>query len=83
MTIVFIRIFRNNALPKSHQIIHEEFELDSRITADLNKELEAEMAAVREKLAFKVEKNELTLQKLLEHFIKPVMCLPFVVCKIS
>ncbi|XP_067210276.1 cilia- and flagella-associated protein 44 isoform X2 [Linepithema humile] len=74
---------RNDALPKSHQMTHEEFELDSRITADLNKELDAEMAAVREKLAFKVEKNELGLQKLLEHFIKPVMCLPFVVCKMS
>lgn len=80
---MLIYIFRNNALPKPHQMTHEEFELDSRITADLNKELDAEMAAVRGKLAFEVEKNELRLQKLLEHFIKPIVCLPFVVCKIS
>ncbi|XP_011859838.1 PREDICTED: uncharacterized protein LOC105557260 isoform X2 [Vollenhovia emeryi] len=74
---------RNNALPKSHQITYKELELDPRITADLNKELDTEMAAIREKLAFKVEKSELGLQKLLDHFVQPVTCLPFVVCKIS
>jgi len=51
--------------------------------ADLNKELEMEMMAVRDKLAFKVEKSELELQKLLEHFIHPITYLPFIVCKIS
>ncbi|KYN22810.1 WD repeat-containing protein 52 [Trachymyrmex cornetzi] len=74
---------RNNALPKFHQLSHKELELDFRIIADLNKELDAEMSAVFEKLAFKVEKSELGLQKLLEHFVQPVTCLPFVVCKIS
>ncbi|XP_070529333.1 cilia- and flagella-associated protein 44 isoform X2 [Cardiocondyla obscurior] len=74
---------RNNALPKPHQITDEELELDPRITADLNKKLDAEMIAMREKLAFKVEKSQLQLQKLLEHFVKPITCLPFVVCKIS
>ncbi|XP_025994269.1 cilia- and flagella-associated protein 44 isoform X2 [Solenopsis invicta] len=73
---------RNNALPKSHQISYKELELDPRITADLNKELDVEMATVREKLAFKVEKSELGLQKLVEYFVQPITCLPFVVCKI-
>ncbi|XP_011636228.1 uncharacterized protein LOC105426623 [Pogonomyrmex barbatus] len=74
---------RNNALPESHQITDKELELDPRITDDLNKELDAEMAIVREKLAFQMEKSELGLQKLLKHFVQPITCLPFVVCKIS
>ncbi|XP_070154334.1 cilia- and flagella-associated protein 44 isoform X2 [Polyergus mexicanus] len=74
---------RNNALPKSHRITREELELDPRIIADLNKELEAEMITVREKLAFKIEKSKLGLQKLLEYFIQPITHLPFAICKIS
>ncbi|KAG5315180.1 CFA44 protein, partial [Acromyrmex insinuator] len=74
---------RNNALPKFHQLSQKELELDFRIIADLNKELDAEMSIVCEKLAFKVEKSELGLQKLLKHFVQPITCLPFVVCKIS
>lgn len=81
---LFFNIFiRNKTLPDSHRLTHEELELDTRITDDLNKELDAEMAAVREKLAFKIEKSELGLQKLVDHFIKPITCLPFAVCKIS
>ncbi|XP_072743964.1 cilia- and flagella-associated protein 44 [Anoplolepis gracilipes] len=76
-------IERNNALPKSHRITRKELELDVRITADLDKELEAEMIIVREKLAFKIEKSQLGLQKLLEYFIQPIAHLPFAVCKIS
>ncbi|XP_011056677.1 PREDICTED: cilia- and flagella-associated protein 44, partial [Acromyrmex echinatior] len=74
---------RNNALPKFHQLSQKELELDFRIIADLNKELDAEMSTVCEKLAFKVEKSKLGLQKLLKHFVQPITCLPFVVCKIS
>jgi len=81
--LLTIFLYRNNALPKFHQITHDELELDLRITVDLNKELEMEMIAVRGRLAFKVEKSELELQKLLEHFIHPITCLPFTVCKIS
>jgi len=58
-------------------------EIDPRITIDLNKKLDMEMAAVREKLIFKVERSKLGLQKLLKYFVQPVTCLPFVVCKIS
>ncbi|XP_036151277.1 cilia- and flagella-associated protein 44 [Monomorium pharaonis] len=73
---------RNNALPKSHQITYKEWELDPRITVDLNKELDTEIAVVREKLAFKVEKSELGLQKLVEYFVRPITCIPFVISKI-
>jgi len=58
-------------------------EIDPRITIELNKKLDLEMIAVREKLIFKVEKSKLGLQKLLEYFVQPVTCLPFGVCKIS
>lgn len=75
--------FRNNALPKSHRISRKELELDPRIIADLNKELEAEMIIVQEKLAFKIEKSQLGLQKLFEYFIQPITHLPFAICKIS
>lgn len=67
---------------KSQQIPHDEFELDPRITADLNKHLDEKMELVRRKLAFKVEKSKLRLRKLMNHFIEPITCLPFEVCKI-
>ncbi|XP_048505660.1 cilia- and flagella-associated protein 44 isoform X2 [Athalia rosae] len=73
---------RNHNLIKSQQIPHEDFELDPRITTDLNQHLEAEMNLVYRKLAFKVEKSKLRLQKLMTHFIQPITCLPFEVCKI-
>ncbi|KAL6428441.1 hypothetical protein ACFW04_008603 [Cataglyphis niger] len=76
-------IERNNDLPKSHRIARKELELDPRIIADLNKELEAEMIIVQEKLAFKIEKSQLGLQKLFEYFIQPITHLPFAICKIS
>ncbi|XP_050459147.1 cilia- and flagella-associated protein 44 isoform X1 [Cataglyphis hispanica] len=76
-------IERNNELPKSHRIARKELELDPRIIADLDKELEAEMIIVHEKLAFKIEKSQLGLQKLFEYFIQPITHLPFAIYKIS
>lgn len=75
-------MIRNRDLIQSQQIPHEEFELDPRITEDLNQQLQAEMDLVHRKLAFKVEKSKLRLEKLMNHFIKPITCLPFEVCKI-
>ncbi|XP_046415054.1 cilia- and flagella-associated protein 44 [Neodiprion fabricii] len=75
-------IDRNRSLIKSQQIPHSEFELDPRITTDLNQQLQAEMDLVHRKLAFKVEKSKLHLRKLMNHFIEPITCLPFEVCKI-
>lgn len=74
---------RNSRLLKSQQIPQEELELDPRITADLNNHLKEEMDLVHKKLAFEVERSRLGLQKLLDHFIEPITCLPFAVSRIS
>ncbi|XP_015588735.2 uncharacterized protein LOC107264707 [Cephus cinctus] len=79
----FGRIMESNRyLVKSQQIPQEEFELDPRITEDLNEQLKAEMNLVHKKLAFKVEKSKLGLKKLMDHFIEPITCLPFAVRRI-
>lgn len=74
---------RNKKLLKSQQLKDEDFELDPRITEDLDNQLKAEMDLVHEKMAFQVEKSRLGLQKLMDHFIKPITCLPFSVSRIS
>ncbi|XP_034946338.1 cilia- and flagella-associated protein 44 [Chelonus insularis] len=73
---------RNRKLPKSQQIPLEEFELDSRITEDSNKQLKQEIDSVHNQMAFQVEKSTLTLKKLIDYFIKPITCVPFAVCKV-
>ncbi|KAK0161075.1 hypothetical protein PV327_009592 [Microctonus hyperodae] len=73
----------NNTLLKSQQISEAEFELDPRITSDLNNQLQSEIDLVHKKMKFKVEKCRLALEKLTNQFIKPITCIPFVVCKIS
>lgn len=74
--------YRNRSLLESQQIPHENFELDPRITADLNKELEMKMDLVHRKKAFQAEKSALALKKLMDHFIEPITCIPFAVCRI-
>ncbi|KAK2582044.1 hypothetical protein KPH14_002749 [Odynerus spinipes] len=73
---------RNRSLLKSQQIPRENFELDPRITADLNEQLKIEMNLVHKKEAFQVEKSELGLKKLMDHFIEPITCVPFAVSRI-
>ncbi|XP_046813293.1 cilia- and flagella-associated protein 44 isoform X2 [Vespa crabro] len=73
---------RNRSLLKSQQIPHENFELDPRITADLNKQLEMKMDLVHRKKAFQAEKSTLALKKLMDHFIEPITCIPFAVSRI-
>ncbi|XP_047346729.1 cilia- and flagella-associated protein 44 isoform X2 [Vespa velutina] len=73
---------RNRNLLKSQQIPHENFELDPRITADLNKQLEMKMDLVHRKKAFQAEKSTLALKKLMDHFIEPITCIPFAVSRI-
>ncbi|KAI4492234.1 hypothetical protein M0802_009924 [Mischocyttarus mexicanus] len=75
-------IDRNHSLLKSQQIPREDLELDPRITADLNKQLEMEMDLVHRKEAFQVEKSKLALKKLMDHFIEPITCVPFAVSRI-
>ncbi|KAL2740588.1 cilia- and flagella-associated protein 44 isoform X4 [Vespula squamosa] len=73
---------RNRNLLKSQQIPHENFELDPRITADFNNQLEMKMDLVHRKKAFQAEKSTLALKKLMDHFIEPITCIPFAVCRI-
>ncbi|KAF7998128.1 hypothetical protein HCN44_009526 [Aphidius gifuensis] len=60
-----------------------DFNLDPRITEDLDKQLKAEIDLVHEKMSFTVEKSRLGLKKLMDHFINPITCFPFAVCRIS
>ncbi|XP_043276979.1 cilia- and flagella-associated protein 44 isoform X2 [Venturia canescens] len=74
---------RNSRILKSQQIPQEEFELDPRITADLNDRLKREMDLVHKKMAFEVEKSRLGLHKMMEHFVESLVQLPFAVSRIS
>lgn len=46
---------------------------------DLEQYLKSQIDLMQEKLEFQVEKSKLELQKLMEHFITPITCLPFTV----
>lgn len=74
---------RNENLIKSQQLTPDDFDLDPRITEDLDKQLKAEIDLVHEKMSFTVEKSRLGLKKLMDHFINPITCFPFAVCRIS
>lgn len=81
--ILFISMeYRNRNLLKSQQIPHKNFELDPRITADLNNQLKMQMDLIHRKEAFQIEKSTLALKKLMDHFIEPITCIPFAVCRI-
>lgn len=74
---------RNRKLIKSQQISASDFVLDERISEDLNRQLGREMELIGERMAFKIEKNKLILGKLMDHFVRPITCLPFGVSRIS
>ncbi|XP_043471636.1 cilia- and flagella-associated protein 44 [Leptopilina heterotoma] len=73
---------KNRTLLKSQQIPQENFEIDSRITEELNNQLQSELDFVHRKMSFKVEKSKLRLKKLMDHFVEPITCLPFCVYRI-
>ncbi|XP_066592907.1 cilia- and flagella-associated protein 44 [Prorops nasuta] len=75
-------VAKNNSLIPSQRIPEEELELDPRITNELSDRTRTEIDLVRQKMAFQVEKSKLGLQKLLDHFIEPITCLPFAVRRI-
>lgn len=78
----FYSFNRNRGLLKSQQIPQENFEIDPRITEDLNNQLQSELNFVHKKMSFKLEKSKLRLKKLMDHFVDPITCLPFCVHKI-
>lgn len=59
---------RNARLLPTQVISREEFEVDPLITMDLNDRLEADLALVKRKLAFAVEKSTVGMKKMLAHF---------------
>ncbi|XP_076222298.1 cilia- and flagella-associated protein 44 [Nomia melanderi] len=73
-------INRNKKLLPSQQI--QQFELDPRITEDLEQHLKEQIVLTQGKLEFQAEKSKLELEKLIDHFVTPVTCLPFAVCSI-
>ncbi|XP_076298900.1 cilia- and flagella-associated protein 44 isoform X2 [Lasioglossum baleicum] len=73
-------INRNRKLIPSQQISH--FELDPRITEDLEQHLKEQIALMQRKLEFQMEKSRLELEKLMDHFVTPITHLPFAVCSI-
>ncbi|XP_063994244.1 LOW QUALITY PROTEIN: cilia- and flagella-associated protein 44 [Diachasmimorpha longicaudata] len=74
---------RNKQLIKSQHIPPSNFKVDDRIVDDLNGQLQREMDLINQKMAFKIEKNQLILRKLMDHFVRPITCLPFAVARIS
>ncbi|KAH0534340.1 hypothetical protein KQX54_003166 [Cotesia glomerata] len=75
-------IERNNELPESQQLDPEELELDPRITEDLDRELKEKLEDVYRKSEFDLEKSRLSLEKLLDFYIRPLTCVPFAVSRI-
>lgn len=61
----------SNLLP-SQIIPKHQLELDSRVTAYINEELENKLALVRRKLAYDLEKSEVQMKKLLKYLTDPV-----------
>lgn len=75
-------IERNNELPESQQLNPEELELDPRITEDLDRELKEKLEDVYKKSEFDLEKSRLSLEKLLDFYVRPLTCVPFAVSRI-
>lgn len=67
---------RNEELLPSQKIPLSEFELDPRITADLEKQFENEMALLKRKAAYDVEKAKLGVEKLKSFYLKPLETFP-------
>ncbi|XP_043512128.1 cilia- and flagella-associated protein 44 isoform X2 [Frieseomelitta varia] len=78
LTEEFVKITtRNKYLLHSQQI--PQFELDPRIVEDLKQQLNIHTTLTQQKLEFEVEKSKLELQKLMDHFVTPITCVPFAV----
>lgn len=70
---------RNKKLPPTQIIPRTILELDPRISKDLQDKLDAELGLVKRKLAFDVEKSEIKMKKLMQHFIDPLDLFPITV----
>jgi hypothetical protein len=70
---------KNQRLLPSQVIPVEQLEVDKRVTRHLDMILEEELALVKRKLAFDVQKSEVRMWKLRNHFIDNLSHIPFVV----
>lgn len=70
---------RNSRLLSTQVIPREELEIDRRITKDLKDRLEADLALVKRKLAFAVEKSTVGMKKMFAHFSEDLDFFPICV----
>jgi WD40 repeat protein len=70
---------KNQRLLPSQVIPVEQLEVDKRVTRHLDMILEEELALVKRKLVFDVQKSEVRMWKLRNHFIDNLSHIPFVV----
>lgn len=67
---------RNSQLIKSMQVDVKTINLDDRITADIQKNLNEEMELVERKMAYEVEKSKILTKKVKDFYISPLEELP-------
>ncbi|KAH8333140.1 hypothetical protein KR074_006765, partial [Drosophila pseudoananassae] len=72
-------IRRNEELPAPLRAQDTDLLLDNRITQQIRDELQAELDDVREDLAYDLEFAQVGHQKLYNHFLKKLVCVPFTV----
>lgn len=73
------QLVKNNLLKSTQIIPRELFNIDPRIKQDLEDRLNADLALVKRKLAFHVEKSKVGLEKLQARFIENVDLFPVTV----
>lgn len=70
---------RNKKLLPSQIIPNEDLEVDQRVTEYLDNKFQEELALVKRKLAFDVQKSELRMMKLRKNFIDNLYHIPIIV----
>lgn len=80
----FNRIWsQNESLPESQRVQSDVFELDRRITDDLNETLERKMKMAQREMQYDVEKAKIGVRKLKTYFIDPLESFPIEVLAIK
>lgn len=67
---------QNHSLPESQRLDDRAFELDPRITDDLNATLERKMKMAQREMEFDVERTQIGVRKLKSYFIEPLDSFP-------
>lgn len=71
-TFLIYCFFRNMKLPPSQVLPQTEFELDARITEFIENQINDEFNLMKQKLAFKLAKSKLRLNKLKNYFLENI-----------